>query len=269
MSARPDHAALTRLDGRGIVLLGAGGGAIGEQTAQLLSAAGARLLCVDVLEAEAERVAAEIGGTPHVADITDRAQMEDVFATADKLFGADFHGIADVVGAGSAATLHEFDDAAIDRIFALNFRHALVATQIAGPMLAARGGGSMVFVGSLAGHVVAPDQAIYGSAKAALHQLVRYGAQEYGPDGVRVNAVAPAIVLTDRLKAKAAPGMLEEIAALTPLRRIAEPLDVAGAILFLLSDLARQVTGSVLNVDGGTMTGANLPRTRARPAVGA
>lgn len=262
MSALPDHRWLTRLDGRGVVVLGVGGGSIGTAATRLLAAAGADLLCVDIDERAAAEVAEQVRGEHHVADITDRAQMEKLFARADALFGTGFFGVVDVVGAGRAGRIETFDDETIEQTFSLNFRHALLTTQIAGPMLAKRGSGAMVFVGSVAGLVAAPDQVIYDSAKAALHQLVRHAAQEFGPHGVRSNVVAPAVVMTCRLAASAAPGVIEAICESTPLRRLADPEDVAGAILFLLCGLSRHVNGIVLNVDGGTMTGAGLPRTQ-------
>lgn len=263
---RPDLAALTRLDGRGIVVLGVGPG-IGGATARLLAAAGAKLLCVDRDEGQARATAEAVGGEPYAADITDRAQMQALFARAESLFGDSFYGVADIVGVGKHGEIEAFDDADIDRILALNFRHALLVTQIAGPMLAARGRGTLVFVSSLAGSVVAPDQPIYGMAKGALQQMVRYAAHEYGPRGVRTNAVAPALTLTPGLRARLSPAAIAECEARTPLRRCAEPEDMANTIYYLTADLSSYINGSTINVDGGIMTGANLPSTRQLQAV--
>ena len=258
-----DLAGLTRMDGRGVVVLGVGGEGMGTATARLLAAAGAKVMCVDIREDLARAVAEEIGGEPHVADVTDRRAMEALFARADALFGDRFSGVVDIVGQATGGNLASFDDGTIERLFAGNLRHALLTVQIAGPMLAARGGGSMVFVGSLAGAAVSPGQAIYAVAKAGLHHLVRHAADEYGPRGVRANVVAPGIILTAGVRAVAPPAALEKIAGDTPLRRVGQPQDVANTIYFLTSDLSAYVTGSVIYVDGGTMTGANLPRMGA------
>jgi NAD(P)-dependent dehydrogenase (short-subunit alcohol dehydrogenase family) len=130
------------------------------------------------------------------------------------------------------------------------FRHAFLAIQSAAPRLAARGGGSITLVGSRAGIKPAANQALYGSAKAALHHLMRVSAIEYGPAGIRVNVVAPGFVRTPRVSAALPPEVWERIEQSNPLRRAAEPQDVADAILYLSSDLARYVTGNVLSLDG-------------------
>ena len=256
-----DHRALTRLDGRGIIVLGAGGEGMGTATARLLAAAGARVMCVDIREDLASAVADEVGGEAYAANVTDRTEMEKLFAHADRVFGKHFAGLVDIVGGGGRGRLASFDDAAIDQLLALNLRQALLAIQIGAPMLAARGGGTMAFVGSIAGIAVAPGQPIYAMAKAGLHHLVRQAADEFGPRGVRLNVVAPGVVERERWTDKA--DMLSRIAGETPLRRVGNVRDVANVLYFLMTDLSSYMTGTVLNVDGGKMIGANLPRTQA------
>jgi NAD(P)-dependent dehydrogenase (short-subunit alcohol dehydrogenase family) len=117
----------------------------------------------------------------------------------------------------------------------------------------------MVFVGSISGMVSVANQAAYGTAKAALHHLVRCAAHELGPQSVRVNAVAPGFVRTPRLLARLDEEFWDRVANVNPLRRVAIPADVASAILFLASDLASYVTGNVLTLDGGTNFLAALP----------
>src|SRR5262245_17087439 len=123
---RRDYADALRLDARGFVLLGAGGNGIGTEVARALAALGARLLCVDRRIDEANRVAAETGGTAHAADVTSRDDMARVFARADSLFGGLFSGIVDIVGAAYMHPLADFDDAALDRQFNIVFRHAVL-----------------------------------------------------------------------------------------------------------------------------------------------
>lgn len=246
-----DHLASARLDGRGYVVLGAGGGGLGDATCEALSAAGARLLCVDISEAQATEIAGRVRGKPWVADVTVRSDMMSVFEQADAIFDDRFSGVVDIVGMARSARIEEMNDAEIDRQFAIVLRHALLTVQLAGPMLARSGGGTLTFVGSISGMTAIPNQAFYGIAKAALHHLVLYAAQEFGPSGVRVNAVAPGFIATPRLKAILPKEVWQHLANSNPLRRVAVPGDIAKAILFLVSNLSDYVTGNILTLDGG------------------
>jgi NAD(P)-dependent dehydrogenase (short-subunit alcohol dehydrogenase family) len=239
------------LNGQGFIILGAGGGGMGTQISVALAAAGAELVCVDFRAEEAEEIARATGGVAHVADVTSRADMEGVVARAVTLFGLRFRGVVDIVGMAMMGPIPSFDDAAIERQFAIVFRHALLATQIATPVLVANGGGTMVFVGSISGVTGVPNQAIYGAAKAALHHLVVQAAFEFGPANVRFNAIAPGFVRTPRLHSMIPEATWKSIAEGIPLRRVAEPSDIARAALFLASDLSRYVTSNVLTLDGG------------------
>jgi NAD(P)-dependent dehydrogenase (short-subunit alcohol dehydrogenase family) len=136
-------------------------------------------------------------------------------------------------------------------------RHAFLAMQHAGRAMAAGGGGAMVFVASVSGITSAPRHGAYGAAKAGLMSLVRTGAVELGPSNVRVNAVAPGVVWTPRVSAFLGEAGRTLNTDNTPLRRVAQPADIAAAILFLASDLAGYVTGQTLVVDGGV--GAKFP----------
>jgi len=258
-----DHLNLARLDGRGYVVLGAGGGGLGDASCEALAGAGAQLLCVDRSREEANAIAARVNGEPFVADVTCRTDMEAVFNRAHNLMGERFAGVVDVVGMAKNARIPEMDDAAIEQQFAIVLRHALLTVQIAGPILAQSGGGTLTFVGSLSGLAAIPNQTFYGVAKAALHQLVRYAAQELGPDGVRVNGVAPGFIATPRLLSMLPQEMWDRLAASNPLRRVAKPDDIAKAILFLVSDLADYVNGNILTLDGGVSQTLTLVGTDA------
>lgn len=256
-----DHLASARLDGRGYVVLGAGGGGLGDATCLALAAAGARLLCVDRDAGQAEAVAALVGGEPFVGDVTRRDDMTAIFERARAAMGSRFAGVVDIVGMAKNARIDEMDDAAIEQQFAVVLRHALLTVQIAGPMLSVSGGGSLTFVGSVSGLTAIPNQTFYGIAKAALHHLVHCAALELGPAGVRVNAVAPGFVSTPRLRAMLPEEMWARLAAGNPLRRVATPEDIAKSILFLVSDLAEYVTGNILTLDGGVSHSLALPGT--------
>lgn len=258
-----DHLKLARLDGRAYVVLGAGGGGIGDATCGALAAAGAQLLCVDRSEEQARTIAELVGGEPFAAEVTRRSEVQKVFDHAKVTMGDRFAGVVDVIGLAKNARIGEMNDDDIELQFDSVVRHAYLTVQIAGPMLAANGGGTLTFVGSLSGMAAIPNQTFYGMAKAALHHLIRYAAQELGPDGIRVNGVAPGFVSTPRLLSLMPRAMWDRLEAANPLRRVATPEDIAKAILFLTSDLAQYVNGNILTLDGGVSQTLQLVGTDA------
>jgi len=140
-----------------------------------------------------------------------------------------------------------------DRTYAVNLRGAYLVTDAAVPHLM-KHGGSIVFVSSTAGQRGEARHSAYASSKGALISYTKSLAEELGPRGVRVNCVAPGWVDTDMAAGTLAqPARRIEIEREIPLGRVASPADVAGPILFLVSDLARHVQGEVLNVNGGSV----------------
>ncbi|MBX6389138.1 MAG: SDR family oxidoreductase [Frankia sp.] len=253
----PDYANGLRMDGRGIVLLGAGQG-IGRQAAHALSACGARVLCVDLVPDLAKEVAAEVDGVPWVGDVTSRAEVERLRAEADGLIGG-IDGVVDIIGMARYAELSELGDDLWNWHFDIVLRHAYLALQVLTPAMAARGGGAVAVVASVSGLSSAPLHAAYGAAKAGLMSLVRSAAVELGPKRIRVNAVAPGVVWTPRVSNLLGPeGEAVQIEN-TPLHRVALPADIASALLFLMSDLASFVTGQTLVVDGGVTSKFPFP----------
>ena len=251
----PDYPGRLRLDGRRFIVLGAGQG-IGRQSAHALAAVGARVACVDVEAPRALEVAAEVDGVAVVGDATRRADAERLFEeAATALAGLD--GVVDIIGMARYASVLQVGDGDWDWQFDIVLRHAYLAVQLGGQRLAAGSGGVLAFVASVSGLTSAPNHAAYGAAKAGLMALVRSAAVELGPSQVRVNAVAPGVVWTPRVSAQlGADGEARNVAN-TPLRRVAQPADIAAALLFLCSDLASYVTGQTLVVDGGV--GAKFP----------
>lgn len=258
-AAIPSYRDFLSLHGRGFIVLGAGDG-MGRQTCHALAQAGAKVLCVDRDPELAQGVAREVSGIAVSADVTVRADMERVFQLAAEAFGRSLRGVVDIVGVAQIGALTDIADDDWDRQFDIVLRHAYLTIQLGGAALATRGGGSMVFVGSISGLVSVARQAAYGTAKAALHHLVRCSAHELGPRGVRVNAVAPGFVRTPRLLNRLSESFWDTVSEVNPLRRVAIPADVASAILFLCSDLAGYVTANILTLDGGTSSVAALPQ---------
>ena len=232
---------------------------MGAACSQMLAEAGAELFCVDRDAKLAERIAAETGGVPFTADVTERSGMIAIFEAASAHFGSSLRGVVDIVGVASIAPLDQFDDAMFDTQFDIVLRHAFLAIQIGAPIIAANGGGAMTFIGSNAGMKSVPGQTVYGTAKAALHHMVRCSAREYGARGVRMNVVAPSFVRTPRLVEKLGPDFWKTVDAAAPMGRAGTVEDVAGTVLFLQSDLAGYVTGNVLTLDGGSDVVAAIP----------
>jgi NAD(P)-dependent dehydrogenase (short-subunit alcohol dehydrogenase family) len=253
----PDYKRLYDLTGRVMVVLGGGNG-IGRQTCHALAQAGATVACVDRDQALADAVAAEVDGVPLVGDMTQRQEVERVFAAAAK--HGPIRGAIDIVGMPLLGPLANLDDRGWATQFDLVLTHAFLAMQVGGEAIAEAGGGSMVFVASMSGLAQVPGQVAYGTAKAALIQLVAGMGLELGPSHVRVNAVAPGFVRTPRLNTMLNESNWSEIGKLIPLGAPASPAEIAAPILFLCSDMASHITGQTLLVDGGMARVVNLPR---------
>ncbi|MCU1621120.1 MAG: short-chain dehydrogenase/reductase [Modestobacter sp.] len=245
----PDYANMLRLDGRGVVVLGAGQG-MGRQAAHALSALGARTLCVDKDVDLAQEIAREVDGVPLAADITVRDDMETIFAKAGAEFGR-VDGVVDIVGLARWMNLADMDDDTWDFEFDMCLRHAFLAMQIGARAMRGTGGGAMAFVASISGLQSAPNHAAYGAAKAGLMALVRSAAVEFGAWGIRVNSVAPGATTTPRISAMLTPETRAGYESLIPTGQLNKPADIAAALLFLLSPLSANITGQTLVVDGG------------------
>jgi len=247
---------------RVVVVMGAGGGGIGTAVAGAVAHAGASVVGVDVRPAALDALEAAWAGTPgnHRTVVGDGRRPEDVEAALDvaKELGR-LDGMVQVAGGQwpeQWAPLTALDPATWDTVVELNLRAPMLSIAAAARRMAASGqGGSVVLIASLVGQSAMPFGAAYAAAKAGVMSLTRTAAVEFGPLGVRVNAVAPGSVRTPKSEAHApdsgAPESDAERAAV-PLGRRGKPSDIASAVLFFLSDHASWVTGQVLAVDGGS-----------------
>ena len=265
---RPRFAGLTAL------VTGAGNG-IGEATARRLAAEGANVLVADVDAAGAERVAAEIGGVAVPGDAGSVDDAEHAVRTALERFGALDVLICCPGSDVGSATLLETTDEGWAAGMHVNLRTAVMSTRAALPALIERRG-SIVILSSVGGLSSAPGNTVYQTVKAGLLAFVRSLAVDYGPLGVRTNAVLPGWTMTRNATKTitdfaADMGMSGDAAyaratSVMPLRRAAQPAELAAVCAFLASSDASFVTGATVVADGGTMAigvGASVFETRA------
>lgn len=257
-----DEAAFFGLAGRKALIVGGGQG-MGESTACSLARAGADVVVLDVVAERAERVAALVGGLgtrgiPLVGDVLDDTQIRPLVAeAADKLGGLDV--MVSIVGAAAWGTLLDTTAAVWDQQLALNLRcFFLIALETARTMIAQGTGGAIVGIASVDGQRASPMRGAYGAAKAGLISLVQTMAVEWAPHQIRVNAVAPGHIVTPRLYDT--PQRVEAYAnSLIPMRGRGETDDIGNAALFLASAMARYITGTTLDVDGGLLAASLFP----------
>ena len=246
-----------RFDGNVIIVTGGGGG-IGRATAERFAGEGARVALVDLDDAGLkESVAAvEHAGSEALAIRADVTQSADVRRYVDATlarFGAiDFlHNNAGVLG--DLAPLTDYSEATFDRVIAVNVRGVWLGLKHVAPVMRTPGA-AIVNTASIAGLMGSRHIVAYTASKHAVVGLTRTAALELAPRGIRVNAVCPAPIETNMVKALeagAGSGARERLTATLPLRRFGAPAEVAALVAFLCSGDAAYITGGLYTVDGG------------------
>ncbi len=252
-SVVPDYAGLIRLDGKSVVVLGAGQG-IGRQATHAAAAVGARVACVDADIARAQSVADELGGCAFAADAMRAEEMESVLGQAARALGK-IDALIDIIGMPRYVPIMEMSDADWDFQLDISLRQAFHALRAGGKLMRESGGGAMVFVSSISGIMGAPRHSAYGAAKAGLNSLIRSAATEMARYQIRVNGVAPGLIWTPRIAGSMQTDALAAAKKSIPLRRPGQPSEIASALLFMISDLSAYITGQTLVVDGGASVG--------------
>lgn len=244
-----------------VAVVTAGGSGIGRATSRLFAAEGAKVAVVDIDAAAAAETASLIesdGGesSAHAVDCADVAALEALFAEL-----ADHYGKLDALfnhaGIPNAHGIEEATEADFERAIGVNLRSGFFATKFALPLMTRGGGGAIVFTASTSGLMGSATSPLYSMTKHGVVGMVRSMAQILGPQGIRVNAVCPGPVRTPML-----PGFMnrgpeetdwvaEHYGSANAMGRVAEPEEIAAAVLYLVSDASSYVTGVPLPVDAG------------------
>jgi NAD(P)-dependent dehydrogenase (short-subunit alcohol dehydrogenase family) len=227
---------------------------IGRATALALAARGARVLATGRNEQRAAGVVAEIesgGGTAayRLTALDGVQQARDLAAWAEEAGDGHVDILVNNAGVAPGGPTESATEAEFDQAFTVNVKVPFFLVAALAPAMGARGHGAIVSMSTMVASFGQPGLAAYGASRAALELLTKAWAAEYGPYGVRVNAVAPGPTRTPTSDAHG--DMLERFAALAPAGRAAEPREIAAAIAYLASDDASFINGVTIAVDGG------------------
>ena len=240
------------LTGKVAVIIGGASG-IGEAVTLGAVAPGATVVCLDVAQDKAAAVAAQAGGTTEsgVIDITDAASVDRAL---DGI--AAKHGRLDIVICTPSINVRkkilDYTNEELDRVLKVNISGNFNVLRTAGRIMVAQKRGSIVLFSSIRSLVVEPGQSVYSATKAGILQLARGAASEFGPYGVRVNCVGPGVIETPlTAPIKANEDWFNAYAAKTTFNRWGKPEEMVGPTLFLASDAASYVNGTIIYADGG------------------
>ena len=252
-----------RFDGKVAVITGAAGG-IGSAAARRFAADGARVVLVDLDEAQlrgvAEAVARE-GGEAHAvaADVTRASEVERYVQEAQSRFGGIDCFFNNAGIEGFIGSMLEYPEETFDRVLAVNTKGVWLGMRAVIPAMRARSGGAIVNTASTAGLSGSPMLSAYSASKHAVIGLTRSAALEFAGDGIRVNAVCPSPIETRMMRslergidAGSPEAVKQRLAAANPMGRYGEPEEVAAVVAYLCSDDASYLNGAILPIDGGS-----------------
>jgi NAD(P)-dependent dehydrogenase (short-subunit alcohol dehydrogenase family) len=239
-----------------VITGGAGPNGLGFATAKLMAEHGARVAVLDLERAEPGTAAAKLGDghLGVVADVTDKASCDAAIAAVLKAFGR-IDVLVNNAGITQPRKTVDITNADYDAILDVSLRGTLLMSQAVIPQMQRQKGGSIVCISSVSaqrgGGILGGPH--YSAAKAGVLGLARAMAREFGAEGIRVNCITPGLIETDITQGKLTPDKKKEIAETIPLARLGRADDVAGACVFLASDLSAYCTGITLDVNGGML----------------
>ena len=255
--------ASARLDGKVAVVTGASRG-IGEASARALDGAGARVVLTGRTTADLERIADELLHDPVVltADLAPAGAGTDLARRIlNEVDGVDV--LVNNAGIPMRRTPAQLTEADFDLVFSINVRSLAMLSIGLAPSMIARGGGSVINISSVASVHGPLGRVAYSGTKGAVDAMTRALAADWGPDGIRVNSIAPGLIATAIWEEARnnVPGLIDDLAGQIALKRWGFGDDIADVVLFFASDASRYVTGETLVVDGGLarVTASNVP----------
>ncbi|MDE6299948.1 MAG: glucose 1-dehydrogenase [Muribaculaceae bacterium] len=251
-----DTKGLFDLTGKVAVVTGGGDG-IGRGACEILAAAGAAVVVSDMSAEKAQAVAEAIvkDGGKAVATVCNVLKKDDLDALVK--FTVEQFGTVNIlvnnagIGGGGRENPYNIDLEYVERIYAINVFAPWQLCKLVAPYMKESGYGSIVNITSMSSINNSPSMAIYGSSKAALNHLSSNLAFDYGPMGIRINCVGPGATRTHALSTVLTPEIEEKMLAHTPIKRLGEVSDIAGAVLYFASPVSEWVSGQVLMVNGG------------------
>jgi len=257
------------LQGKTALITGGGAG-IGRAIAEAYADLGARIVIAEIDPQRAQAVRASLAerkveALVSVTDVREPAQVDALMAETDKRFGSLnvlVNNVGDfqmVFGSFEKTTLEQWDS-----LYAINLRHMFIVTKAAIPLLRrAPKGTSIINISTIEAFRGIPTCAVYSAFKAGVTGFTKSLALQLGPDGIRVNAIAPETTETEQVKPSALikPEFRDNISRWTPLGRFGQPSDAAGCAVFLATELSSWVTGTTVHVDGGALAAGGFYRT--------
>lgn len=242
-----------------VAVVAGGGAGIGAVTVERLAKEGAAIVIGDLDGGRAQSLAARIRDDGGQAlgvqcDISDDASVAALIAAAVEAFGGiDLMHVnaADMKSLLQDSNVLDVPLEIFDRTMAVNLRGHFLCTRHAVPALLERGGGAIIYISSAAAFMGEPERVCYGMSKNGLHGLMRHVASAWGNQGIRANVIAPGLVITEENGPTMPEEFKQQVLSITRSRRLGQPEDIAGAVVFLASDDGEWVNGQILGVDGG------------------